>query len=99
MISANDNLVGTAGAGLALAAAGARGGSGWLVATLDGFRGATLVFFFSMPTTAGGGGEAADAYACTGDSSLVDAGSSDGGAGAGTIMGRLVSMTTRSGGC
>jgi hypothetical protein len=93
MILANDNLVGGAiVAGLLLAttiAGGANGG--WFTCFFLAFD-----FFFSAPVTVVW--RFIEAYACTcgGCSSEIESAADVGG---GTIVGRLVSMTIRSGGC
>jgi hypothetical protein len=96
MILANDNLVGGGGivAGLLLATTtGARATDGCLDANCF-----FLAFVLVFSTLAMGEAGTADAYVCTGDggSSGIELAARFGG---GTIVGRLVSMTTRSGGC
>jgi hypothetical protein len=92
MISANDNLVsGTVVAATVRVLANV----GCLSATLGPCRLMTFRLRLSTSTTVGGG--ATDAYDCSGDGALGTASATS--TGGGTIVGWLVSMTTRSGGC
>ena len=91
-----DNLVsGTVVAEPPPAAAGALANGGWLDASLGPCRLVTFRLFLSTSITVAGG--PADAYDCTGDGSLGAA--SVNSVGGGTIVGWLVSMMMRSGGC
>jgi hypothetical protein len=96
MISEKDNLVsGTVAAELPLATAEVLANGGWVAAILGPCRLTIFRLFLSTPTTVGSGG--ADAYDCSGEGSLVIVGPTS--IGGGTMVGWLVSMTTRSGGC
>ena len=97
MISAKDSLVGwTVVPALPPATAGVPANAGWSGATLGGCRLTTFRFFCSGLTTVAG--EVAEAY----DSSSGDGWSGTASAnsvGGGTIVGWVVSMSIRSGGC
>ena len=95
IVSMKDNLVGgPVVVELPLATAGALANC-LLAATLGscGLMTFPLFLFLSTSTTVGD----TDAYDCSGDGSLGTASSTS--AGGGTIVGWLVSITTRSGGC
>jgi len=86
-----DNLV----SGTGVAAAGVLANGSWLDASLGPCR--LMAFRFFWSTSIGVGGEAADACDWSGDGSLGAA--SVNSVGGGTIVGWLVSMMMRSGGC
>jgi hypothetical protein len=91
-----DNLVsGTVVAEPPLVAAGVLANGGWLGASLGPCRLMTFRLFLSTPITVGGA--TADAYDWSGDGSL--GATSVNSVGGGTIVGWLVSMMMRSGGC
>src|SRR5712672_679422 len=96
IISMKDNLVsGTAVAEPPPAAAGALANGGWLDASLGPCRLVTFRRFLSTSISVGGGPD--DAYDRTGDGSLGAASANS--VGGSTIVGWLVSMMMRSGGC
>ena len=96
IISMKDNLVsGTVVAEPPPAAAGVLANGGWLDASLGPCRLVTFRLFLSTSITVAGG--PADAYDCTGDGSLGAASVNI--VGGSTIVGWLVSMMMRSGGC
>jgi hypothetical protein len=86
-----DSLV----SGTGVSGAGVLANGGWLGARLGPCRLVTFRLFISTSITVGGG--PADAYDCAGDGSLGAA--SVNSVGGGTIVGWLVSMMMRSGGC
>jgi len=92
---ANDNLVGGAVAGAALTTAVGRDGGTCLAATSFTCLLIAFGFCFSTLTTAGRGAGGATDGTGSGGAGIISAN----GAGGGTIVGRRVSMTTRSGGC
>jgi hypothetical protein len=96
IISMKDNLVsGTVVAEPPLAATAVLANGGWLAATLGPCRLMPFRLFLSTSITVGGG--AVDAYDWSGDGSPGTASPTS--VGGGIMVGWLVSMKTRSGGC